>query len=1039
MNTPLDRFIHWLADVHLLSSLLLLAGLMIVYRLKQPALRMAVARSIVAGLATLAVVVAAPSWPRTAWPQWLGEKATPSPRTAMLPIELDISIPPDSSRLSVETPIAVVPPVSELIAQRSVQVRSTPILSLPGWRSILLAAYAIGVTLNLAWLALGAIQAARLRQSVRVADSRIPILMAKVSGDARDTTRVCLSTRIGLPVAIGVVRPMIVLPEQFAENETDEGLEAALAHELAHIQNGDLFWLAVLRLLTMVFFAQPLFWLLRRTIRADQEALADAAASTLHGDGRLAYAETLVGWARSANGVRPGALASAALALWERPSLLTRRVSVLLDPDIHIEPTLSRRWRLGATCLGLIGALALSLFSVRPIAATAQVMKAQSIEKNAPSAAQSKGNEMSERFEYAGRVLDPDGKPVVGAMLHLTYFGYRGKCPPPVRATSDPEGRFHFEVTEQDFSDADYDKPWTTAIVVASQKEELGLGWADAGERADVNASDEKKIDRLNLTLRLVPDDRPISGRIVDLQGHPVAGVSIEPNEILEPEGGDLSTWIADSRSGQGGSYELERKYLTHKLRSRGSGLPNPIMTDADGQFSIQGVGRERLVRLKLSGPTVQTKEILVLSRTGDPFSVTHARGSTDWGVSLYYGAQFIHAAAPTKPVVGVVKDKDTGKPLAGVRIECDKTAEYPVSGPTGIETTTDQNGRYRLVGLPKGRGNHVAVIPGKDMPYLRAGLEVPDSPGLEPVVFDFSLTRGIVIEGRVTDQVTGKPLKAYVDYNAYQDNPNLSAAPGFAEARVRGKWMTEPDGSFRLVGLPGRGLLSAAYVGRGDEYLTGVGLPEGLNQDKPLPIVPNAMQMMFNSFALLELHKSATTVRHDLALQEGVTRTVRVIGPDGNPVAGALIKFLPNIGGFGQPQNQAEFELQALRPKEIRVVEACHDGLKLAGLVEVHADNKEIAVLKLQPWGTVIGTLVDQDGQPRANVDLALDKRVENLVATDSKGRFRLEGLVPNRSTEIWVFPKPAFVSGTLGKPVVLAPGEIRDLGEVREKKYGG
>ena len=48
------------------------------------------------------------------------------------------------------------------------------------------------------------------------------------------------SARIGLPVAIGMVRPMIVLPDRFAESEPDDCLEAALAHEWAHIRNGDL-------------------------------------------------------------------------------------------------------------------------------------------------------------------------------------------------------------------------------------------------------------------------------------------------------------------------------------------------------------------------------------------------------------------------------------------------------------------------------------------------------------------------------------------------------------------------------------------------------------------------------------------------------------------------------------------------------------------------------------------------------------------------------------------------------------------------------
>jgi beta-lactamase regulating signal transducer with metallopeptidase domain len=1035
MNLPVDRFVHWLVDLHLLSSLLLLAGLLILYRLKQPALRMAVARSIVVGLAMLAVILAAPDWPRASWPVRLGDEASPSPRIASLPTEFETRgslAARDSSRPAAETSISMLSPPSKLVDRPATMVQSSAEFSMAGWRSMLLTAYAAGVSMNLAWLALGAIQAARLRRSVRTADCRVPILFARVGGEARRGTKVCLSTQIGLPVAIGVIQPMIVLPEQFAANETDEGLEAALAHELAHVRNGDLRWLAVLRLLTMLLYSQPLFWLLRRTIRADQEALADAAASTLHGDGRLAYAETLVGWARSSTGVRPGASASAALALWERPSLLVRRVSVLLDPDLNIELTASRCWRLAATCLGFILALALSLFTVRPIAATAQVMKAQSTEKSALVAARSKADGAPQRFEYAGRVLDPDGKPVAGAKLHLAYFRYQGKGVPPVRAQSVAQGRFHFSATKQDFSDTDADNPWTTAIVVATL-EGFGLGWADAAE------SGEKPIDRLNLTLRLARDDLPISGRIVDLQGHPVAGVAIEPGEILEPEAADLSSWINASRGSKGESWELEREQLKRKLWPRAAGLPNATITDMDGRFSMHGIGRERLIRLKLSGPTIQTKEISALTRGAEPFSVNHGRGSPDWGVSLYYGAQFTHAARPAKAVIGVVKDKDTGAPLAGVRIECNKTAEYPVMGETGIETMSDKDGRYRLAGLPKGRGNHVVVIPGKNQPYLRAGLEIPDSPGLEPVVFDIPLTRGIMIEGRVLDKTSGKALKAYVDYNADRDNPNLKEAPGFADSSLWGHCTTEPDGSFRIVGLPGRGLLSALYIGGGVKYLTGVGLPEGLSVDGFLPFVPNGMQTHFNAFAEVNPPKGTTTVRQNLELQSGVTRTVRVLDPDGKPIVGAQIKFQPRVANYSHPQKTAEFQVQGLRPKEVLVIDAAHDGLKLAGAVEVHADHEGVTILKLLPWGTLVGKLIDDNGQPRTKVDLSLNLGRNDMIPTDSQGRFRLEAIVPNRSTEIHVLSLPYHVTGNLGKPITLAPGEVKDLGEVRENKYGG
>ncbi len=408
------------------------------------------------------------------------------------------------------------------------------------------------------------------------------------------------------------------------------------------------------------------------------------------------------------------------------------------------------------------------------------------------------------------------------------------------------------------------------------------MGWVDAAE------SDQKKIDVLNLTIRIRHDDVPISGRIVDLQGKPLPRVSIKLGEVLESEDGDLSAWITASKDRAGGSYEIERKYLAHKLWSGGSGLPGSVSTDSDGRFSLNGVGGEHLIRLTLSGPTIRTKEIGVLTRSIEPFTVNHGRGSTDWGVALYYGARFTYAAAPTKPVVGIVRDKDTGKPLAGVRIECNKTADYPVIGMTGIAATTDGEGRYRLIGLPKGRGNRVLVFPSKGQPYLPAGLEIPDNPGLEPVVFDISLTRGIVIEGRVTDKRTGEPLKSYVEYNVYRDNPHLSDAPGFGDARIWGQHETEPDGHFRVIGLPGRGLICALYIGRGKAYLRGTGLPDGRSSDSMLPVVPDAMLGHFNAFSELDVPAKSTTFRRDLALESGVTRTVRVVDPEGKPLAGA-------------------------------------------------------------------------------------------------------------------------------------------------------
>ena len=46
-----------------------------------------------------------------------------------------------------------------------------------------------------------------------------------------------------------------------------------------------------------------------------------------------------------------------------------------------------------------------------------------------------------------------------------------------------------------------------------------------------------------DLTLRLVKDDVPIEGRVVDLEGKPVRGATIRPVVLSASRGEDLAAW----------------------------------------------------------------------------------------------------------------------------------------------------------------------------------------------------------------------------------------------------------------------------------------------------------------------------------------------------------------------------------------------------------------------------------------------------------------------------------------------------------------
>ena len=68
---------HWLTDVYLLSTVLLLAAFAVARRLTQPSRRMAAARSSVVGLVALAILATAPGWPRMAAIEWSSSELTP--------------------------------------------------------------------------------------------------------------------------------------------------------------------------------------------------------------------------------------------------------------------------------------------------------------------------------------------------------------------------------------------------------------------------------------------------------------------------------------------------------------------------------------------------------------------------------------------------------------------------------------------------------------------------------------------------------------------------------------------------------------------------------------------------------------------------------------------------------------------------------------------------------------------------------------------------------------------------------------------------
>jgi RNA polymerase sigma factor (sigma-70 family) len=643
--------------------------------------------------------------------------------------------------------------------------------------------------------------------------------------------------------------------------------------------------------------------------------------------------------------------------------------------------------------------------------------------------------------EVSGRVIDPDGKAVTGAML-LFLCPSVEKVAEKVSATSAADGGFHFSVARSIDVAGGAGSAWDHTYVVAAA-EGHGLAWA----RVRPEASGA-------LTLRLVKDDVPIQGRIIDLQGKPVAGATVRiDGELFVPTKGDLADWLKALAGNKWPQAFPSEPNFTNLSSPFLAALFPPVQTGPDGGFQIKGIGRDRVARLRIEGLTIATQHFTVMTRKGERPRLAPPSTPSDRLVPakfmelqramqrvVPYGSASDLPAMPTRAIVGVVHDKDSGKPLAGVTIR-----SHYIAGaydPDGLnQTRTDKDGRYRLVGLPKGPGNAIIAEAydsrprAEDLPYLPAIRQVGDTPGLEAVTIDLGLKHGVWLKGHITDKATGRPVRGGCDYFCFEDNPAATELPlprGLAADR------TDKDGAFRTVILPGRGFI-AVRADR-DEYRSGVGVDRiaGPRNGELLVARPYLLHPgTYHTLVEVSARPDDESIQCDVVVDPGRTLQGTVLGPDGKSLAGARVAGLTSPGRW-EPDALASavFAVRRLGSGERRQLEIVHEEKKLAGWLELRGDEKEQVRVRLEPWGSVTGRLVAPDAESLTKVVVEVGSLHRALPGKD--GKFRIDGLAPGQRYGLRVLKVPVYVLEINGKgldALKVGPGETKDLGDIEVK----
>lgn len=644
-------------------------------------------------------------------------------------------------------------------------------------------------------------------------------------------------------------------------------------------------------------------------------------------------------------------------------------------------------------------------------------------------------------WHATGVVLNEEGKPVAGAKL--VGLG----LPEPFRreTTTNGEGEFDFELP----------KTIQTLLIEAHREgsEEYAYSWSAERRRATAEGK------RLEMVLR---PRLEVPVQVVDGGGKPVEGATVEVVQSHFPVGmwksdreGRAQVRLSPENSElliQGMKGGVGYDYFFHLMR--GQVVPLPVVPSP----LVLKLGGARKVRLNVKDSRERpvagmTLKVMQLSKKGKGEAArslasrllsgtTDAQGvvTLDWipldlnqeirveSLSKEFslvGDPRIPLSAEVTEVPMMVVGKETiegrvvneeGKPVPKVSVMMQGEGHF--GGPVSRQVTTNEEGKFEA-SVP---AEAVYAIVAEQGDMVGQKLEVVVREGGAVRGLEFKLVRGTVITGKLTqgESQRARPKEVvfltqncgYVPDELRPEAPRGSLRHTQSYRRL---WLTDKNGAYRFVVGPGTYELSHAH------------------HPSPIPISVRDQKEVTNNF-----HQE----------WEEIPYAGKVVGPDGKPVAQAMLRNIPTFNRV-LPTFTATTttggRFQGVRVAEpMRVHITSRDG-KLGLMATVDREAEE-STFELQPLASARGRLVDLEGKPvadhkveyhaslpmdgggRAIVDL-----LQGEVKTDAEGKFVISGLVVGSDWEFgWQYRKEGFVySQKLQTVAVVEPGEI-DLGDV-------
>jgi beta-lactamase regulating signal transducer with metallopeptidase domain/HEAT repeat protein len=152
-----------------------------------------------------------------------------------------------------------------------------------------------GFPLASAWILFGVTGAERLRRRCRPLENEEWLALCRrlvQELGLRVPVQFAVCDRLAVPLLIGILRPLVLLPASAVSGYSPEQVEMIVLHELAHVRRWDNLVNLLQRLVEAVLFFHPSVWWLSRRVRLEREHCCDAVVLA-HAHAPQRYAELL--------------------------------------------------------------------------------------------------------------------------------------------------------------------------------------------------------------------------------------------------------------------------------------------------------------------------------------------------------------------------------------------------------------------------------------------------------------------------------------------------------------------------------------------------------------------------------------------------------------------------------------------------------------------------------------------------------------------------------------------------------------------------